>query len=117
MPFFERVEKPVSGSHFRLIEEIESLKAALKLAERKRDNWEASRKEPIFTLAIYLHEVFRPAVEDGWWYEVKDELHDWNGHQHKFWLDRATQVMQGFGDKLTELEIASLIRTARGKGS
>ncbi len=64
------------------------------------------------TIAIHLHSVqCKQNHTDGcgWYYEIKNKVHDWNGHSHKRYLASAESFIDTFGtDNIAEkLQILS----------
>lgn len=72
-----------------------------RIAERKKvigaANQRAIEQGPHKDLACKLHSTMcRSNHTDacGWYYEMKNDLHDWTGHAHKRYLDRSVKAIE-----------------------
>lgn len=60
-------------------------------------NEQALKQGPHKDLACKLHSTMCRANHTdgcGWYYEMKNDLHDWTGHAHKRYLDRSVKAIE-----------------------
>jgi hypothetical protein len=50
------------------------------------------------TVAITLRERLNYRVDDAWWHEVNDGIHDWTGNVHTRYLTKAHTLLRQYDD-------------------
>jgi hypothetical protein len=84
------LERELAQRKTELEKLIKEEKEELAKAQAEIDN-----NDPLKQLAIQLHTTlctWNHTDGCGWYYEVSNERHDWNGHSHKDWLKKAREV-------------------------
>ena len=94
-----------------LIEEIAGKQRELKKIEDELIKLEALK--PHERIAVGLHDILcRHNHTDGcgWYYEVKDGVHEWNKTTHKDWLKKGVRVDDFINDNdITEDQLFDLV--------
>jgi hypothetical protein len=60
------------------------------------DDPKKMKEQILYSIAIWLHEKFcghNHADGCGWYYEIKNNVHDWNAYTHKTWLEWAEEML------------------------
>ena len=84
------LERELAQHKAELEKLIKEEKEAAEKAQAEIDN-----NDPLKQLAIRLHGILcKHNHTDGcsWYYEVKNERHNWIGHEHQSWLKKAREV-------------------------
>lgn len=86
----EELERELAQRKAELEKLIKEEKEAAEKAQAELDN-----NDPLKQLAIQLHNSlcrYNHTDGCGWYYEVSNERHNWNGCSHENWLNKAREV-------------------------
>jgi len=88
----------------KLQQEIEEKRSQLQKLQDEQKNIQLSGPE--YVLAVELHEKlchWNHADGCGWYYEIHDGVHDWNGSAHKSYLRKAQTIFITTGMDLDDV--------------
>lgn len=64
-------------------------------------------------LAIRLHDMMCLNKQNGltcdWFYEIDNDKHDWGGHEHQRWLEKADKILELTNDVELIENVVSII--------
>lgn len=77
------------------LDKIASLKAEIDKLEREQALFESLSEDK--QLAIALHDMkctWNHTDGCGWYYEISNGSHNWTGHAHESWLNKAKELIK-----------------------